>query len=212
MDNLPLSFAVLTIAYVIGSIPTAYLVGRLRGINIFEVGSGNMGATNIVRATGRIGWGALVWFFDSSKSVIAVLIGLRLMPHELILATVLTSIGAMVGHNWSVWVAIITGKLRGGKGAAAAFGTLLVVAPFQVIAGMLIFGGMLIALTRYVSLSVLSMFALAFVWLSVLILQHLFPVEYLAYVLSVTFLLLVRFRDNIERLLAGTERRLGDRA
>jgi len=118
----------------------------------------------------------------------------------------------MVGHNWSVWVAIITGKLRGGKGAAAAFGTLLVVAPFQVIAGMLIFGGMLIALTRYVSLSVLSMFALAFVWLSILILQHLFPVEYLAYVLSVTFLLLVRFRDNIERLLAGTERRLGDRA
>ncbi|OWY59384.1 hypothetical protein B7486_74855, partial [cyanobacterium TDX16] len=73
---------IVVISYLLGSIPTGYLVGRLRNVNIFEVGSGNMGATNIIRATGGIGWGALVWFFDSTKGMIAMLIAARLMPEN----------------------------------------------------------------------------------------------------------------------------------
>lgn len=212
MDKILPSALVFIVAYLLGSIPTAYLIGRLRGVNVFEVGSGNMGATNVIRATGKIGWGGLVWFLDSAKSAIAVLIAIRLMPDAPALATVLASVAVMVGHNWSVFAAMITGKLRGGKGAAAAFGTLLVVAPFQVIAAMLVFFGLVIATTRLVSLGVLLMFGLAVVWLGVLIVQHAMPTDYIFYLLAVTALLLFRFRENIERLLAGTERRLGERA
>ncbi|MDZ4769845.1 MAG: glycerol-3-phosphate acyltransferase [Chloroflexota bacterium] len=210
MDQTVLLVVLFIVAYLLGSIPTAYLVGLLRGIDIFKVGSGNMGATNIVRATGKMGWGALVWFFDSAKSVIAVLIGQRVMPDSLALATVVTSIGVMVGHNWSIFVMIITGKLRGGKGAAAAFGTLLTVVPVQVIAGMLALFLVILARTRFVSLGVLMMFGLAVVWIAVLILQQLIQVEYIVYILAVYALLLLRFRENIERLLAGTERRIGE--
>jgi len=210
MDQTVLLVVLFIVAYLLGSIPTAYLVGLLRGIDIFKVGSGNMGATNIVRATGKMGWGALVWFFDSAKSVIAVLIGQRVMPDSLALATVITSIGVMVGHNWSIFVMIITGKLRGGKGAAAAFGTLLTVVPVQVIAGMLALFLVILARTRFVSLGVLMMFGLAVVWIAVLILQQLIQVEYIVYILAVYALLLLRFRENIERLLAGTERRIGE--
>jgi len=116
----------------------------------------------------------------------------------------------MVGHNWSIFVMIITGKLRGGKGAAAAFGTLLTVVPVQVIAGMLALFLVILARTRFVSLGVLMMFGLAVVWIAVLILQQLIQVEYIVYILAVYALLLLRFRENIERLLAGTERRIGE--
>lgn len=212
MDQILPSIVIFVIAYLLGSIPTAYLIGRMRGINIFEVGSGNMGATNMIRATGRIYWGGLVWLLDSAKSVAAVLIALRLMPEAPGLATVVSSVAVILGHNWSIFVAIITGKLRGGKGAAAAFGTLIVVAPFHVIAAMLVFFGIILATTRLVSLGVLAMFGLAIVWLGVLIAQQAMPSDYVFYLLAITILILVRFRENIERLLAGTERRLGEHA
>ncbi|MBK8020408.1 MAG: glycerol-3-phosphate acyltransferase [Chloroflexi bacterium] len=212
MDQLFPAVLTFLCAYLLGSIPTAYLIGRLRGVDIFKIGSGNMGATNVIRATGRVTWGGLVWFFDSAKSVVAVLIGLRLMPDALALATVISSVAVMVGHNWSIFVAFITGKFRGGKGAAAAFGTLLVVAPFHVIAAMLLFFGVILATTRLVSLGVLAMFGLAVVWLGVLIAQQALPFDYIYYLLAISLLLLLKFRENIERLLAGTERRLGDHA
>lgn len=212
MDKILSSVVIFVIAYLLGSIPTAYLIGRLRGINIFEIGSGNMGATNMIRATGRIYWGALVWFLDSAKSVAAVLIALRLMQDSPGLATVVSSVAVILGHNWSIFVAMITGQLRGGKGAAAAFGTLLVVAPLYVIAAMLIFFGLILAATRLVSLGVLMMFGLAIVWLGVLIAQQAMPSDYIFYLLAITILILIRFRENIERLLAGTERRLGEHA
>lgn len=211
MNQLVMVIVIFGIAYLLGSVPTAYLVGLMRGVNIFAVGSGNMGATNIVRATGKLGWGALVWFFDSAKSVIAVLLGQRLMADSLALVTVVTSVGAMMGHNWSIFVMMITGQLRGGKGAAAAFGTLLTVAPAAMIAGMLALFTVVVARTRLVSLGVLMMFTLAVVWFAVLIAQQLLAPEYIIYILAVYALLVIRFRENIAKLLAGTERRFGDK-
>lgn len=203
---------IVVISYLLGSIPTGYLVGRLRNVNIFEVGSGNMGATNIIRATGGIGWGALVWFFDSTKGMIAMLIAARLMPENTVTAMVLAAIVAVIGHNWSLFATIITGTIRGGKGAATAFGTLFLFVPLQLIAVMLLLCGFIIALTRYVSLGVLMMFAVAAIWIFVMVSQHLVPFEYLFYILAICSLILLRFRENIQRLLAGTERRFGERA
>ncbi|MCS7072584.1 MAG: glycerol-3-phosphate acyltransferase, partial [Anaerolinea sp.] len=127
-------------------------------------------------------------------------------------ATVVAALFAIIGHNWSLFIAIITGKIRGGKGAATAFGTLLMIVPLQVIAVMLLIGGVIIALTRYVSLAVLIMFALATAWMVVLFSQHLIPSEFMAYSLVMAALLVIRFRTNIKRLLDGTERRLGEPA
>ena len=203
---------VVVISYLLGSLPTAYLVGRLRHVNIFEVGSGNMGATNVIRATGGIGWGLLVWFFDSAKGVLAMLIAAQIMPENAATATVLAAIVAIVGHNWSLFATLLTGTLRGGKGAATAFGTLFLIVPFHVIAAMLVLCGFIIALTRYVSLGVLLMFGLAVVWLLVLVGQREIPFEYSLYALGITALILMRFRENIQRLIAGTERRFGEGA
>jgi glycerol-3-phosphate acyltransferase PlsY len=203
---------IVVLSYLLGSIPTGYLIGRLRHVNIFEIGSGNMGATNIIRATGGVGWGILVWFFDSTKGILAMLIAARLMPENNVTAMVLAAIVAIIGHNWSLFATLITGTIRGGKGAATAFGTLFLFVPLQLIAVMLLLAGFIIALTRYVSLGVLAMFALAAGWIFFMVSQNLVPFEYLFYTLAITALILLRFRENIQRLLAGTERRFGERA
>ena len=203
---------IVVISYLLGSFPTAYLIGRMRHVNIFEVGSGNMGATNIIRATGGIGWGALVMFFDGAKGILAMLIAGHLMPENPTAAWVLAAIVAVIGHNWSLFATILTGTIRGGKGAATAFGTLILIVPLHTIAAMLVLCGFIIALTRYVSLGVLMMFALAVIWVLVLVGQHVIPIEYSLYALAITALILVRFRENIQRLAAGTERRFGERA
>lgn len=204
------------ISYVVGSFPTGYLIARSRGIDIFAYGSGNMGATNIARVMGGgwrgILWALLVWFLDSSKGILSIVIALQILPEHPAPATVVAALFSIIGHNWSVIVAIITGKIRGGKGAATAFGTLIMIVPLQVIAGMLLIGGLIIALTRYVSLAVLLMFALATVWMYVLFTQQLVPSEFMAYSLVMAALLVIRFRTNIRRLLEGTERRLGEPA
>jgi glycerol-3-phosphate acyltransferase PlsY len=203
---------VVIISYLLGSFPTAYLIGRLRNVNIFEVGSGNMGATNVIRATGGVGWGLLVWFFDSVKGILAMLIAARIMPENAAAATVLAAIIAVIGHNWSLFAAIVTGTIRGGKGAATAFGTLFLIVPLHTIAAMLVLAGFIIALTRYVSLGVLMMFALGVIWVLVLVSQHTIAFEYTFYALAITALIVIRFRENIQRILAGTERRFGERA
>jgi len=202
---------IVIISYLLGSIPTAYVIARFKGVNIFEVGSGNMGATNVIRALG-FWWGILVWLFDSLKGVLAILVANMILPDNHAAATAIAATVAVVGHNWSLFAALVTGTLRGGKGAAIWFGTMLVMAPIQVIVGMCVLGGFIIAITRYVSLAVLAMFGLSTLWMLVLIGQHQRPGEYMLYSLLVTAMMLYRFRENIQRLLTGTERRLGERA
>jgi glycerol-3-phosphate acyltransferase PlsY len=199
------------VSYLIGGIPTAYLLARTRRINIFEVGSGNMGATNISRSMG-LGWGLLVMSLDMIKGAAAIVICRMLLPHDQTTATVVAAITVIAGHNWSLIITVLTGTLRGGKGAATAFGTLLMIAPYQVIIAPLIIGIVLVWRTRYVSLAVLATFALALAWLNVLIFQRQMELEFLYYSFGLTALLLVRFKGNIQRLLDGTERRLGERA
>jgi glycerol-3-phosphate acyltransferase PlsY len=141
-----------------------------------------------------------------------MLIAARIMPENAAAATVLAAIIAVIGHNWSLFAAVVTGTIRGGKGAATAFGTLFLIVPLHVIAAMLVLAGFIIALTRYVSLGVLMMFALGVAWVLVLVSQHSIAFEYIFYALAITALILIRFRENIQHILAGTERRFGERA
>lgn len=218
MNDVARVILVVVISYLLGSLPNAYLIGRLRNVNIFEVGSGNMGATNVIRAMG-MGWGLSVWFFDSLKGILAIFIAQRILSDAKATATTIAALVAIVGHNWSLFATLLTatihnGKiratLRGGKGAATAFGTMLLIAPWQVIIAMTVVGGLIVALTRYVSLAVLVMFGLSIAWIVVLVNQHAMEHEFLYYSLILALLILIRFRENIQRLLAGRERRLGE--
>lgn len=214
MTNILLPLFIFMLCYVIGSIPTAYLIGRLNKINIFEVGSGNMGAANAIRAMG-MKWGVLVWILDSLKGVLAVCIAWNL-PGDKIANGVVGAIAVVIGHNWSVIAAIITGTIRGGKGAATAGGTWLVLMLpwWQIVVITLSLWGAIVLLTRYVSLAVLVSVGIGTIWVMFLIGQGNtgIPHEYSLYILIVAFLIFYRHRENIQRLAQGRERRLGERA
>jgi acyl phosphate:glycerol-3-phosphate acyltransferase len=222
LQHLLLYVLIVVISYLIGSIPTAYLIGKARNVNIFEVGSGNMGGTNVARAMGGIQWGVLTIILDALKGIVSIFIAIKFIPlptSEYWGAFTVSGIVAVIGHNWSLFATLIVtaanqGRLtiRGGKGGATAFGTLLMVAPVQTVIGMLAIGGYLVLRTRYVSLGVLTAFGVALLWLTVLIMQEILPVALIPYIVIIGSLIAWRFRENIQSLLAGKERRLGETA
>ncbi len=195
--------------YLIGSFPTAYLVGRLNRINIFEFGSGNMGTANTLRALGPA-WAFIVWLIDVSKGIGAVLLARMLAPFDQVAAGIIGAIAVVIGHNWSVMVLLIMGRLRGGKGAATAGGTWLLLAPLPVFAITVGLWGMLALGTRYSSLAVLIAFCVGTVWMMGLIAARLIDPLYSIYTLSISAMVYFRHADNIRALLAGRERRLGE--
>lgn len=210
---MPSALLIILSSYLIGAIPVAYIVARLKSVNIFEVGSGNMGTTNVIRAVGPR-MGVLVLLLDLLKGVAAILIARVLMPDHIEGATVLSAVFAIVGHNWSIFARIVTGRLRGGKGAATALGTFVMVAPIWLLVLVIVIGLGVLARTRYMSLAVLTMVAVAAPTLVVLVFipdsgGHIY---YAIYALTLTSMILYRFRENIQRLLAGNERRVGERA
>lgn len=201
---------IITLSYVIGSFPTAYIVGRLNGFNIFNIGSGNMGTTNVLRSMG-LGWGALVFVVDIAKGVLAVWLARQIAPDTAqASASAVSAVAVVSGHNWSFIASLISGSIRGGKGAATAGGTWLIIMPAFVMAVPLIILALVIATTRYMSLGVLtSTFVCGLILLALVLTNQMDP-AYLIYAL-VGLMVFYRHRDNIRRLLAGNERRLGDR-
>lgn len=201
---------VIAIGYIIGSFPTAYLVARTRGVDIFAVGSGNMGATNVIRAVG-MRYGLLVWAIDGVKGILAILLARLIAPDYQATASVLAAVSAVAGHNWSLLATLLTGSIRGGKGAATAMGTFVLLAPTLLVALVLAVAMTIVLLTRYVSLGVLTAVAVAAVAFLALVMAGWMDPVYTVYLLA-GWMVFVRHRGNIVRLLAGTERRLGERA
>ena len=211
MDQYTISaIVIILISYLLGSTPSAYLIAKTKQVNIFAVGSGNMGATNVARAMG-FKWALLVLMLDVIKGMIAIYISRQILSDSKGAATTISAIMVIIGHNWSLFATLLTGTLRGGKGAATAFGTLLMIAPVQVIIIALIVGGLIVTLTRYVSLAVLSTFMLAFAWLTILMLQDQLDPSMITYPAAAAAMIILRHRENIQRLITGTERRFGER-
>jgi glycerol-3-phosphate acyltransferase PlsY len=202
---------IVVMSYLIGAIPTAWLVARTRGVNIFEVGSGNMGATNVSRSLG-FWWGILVWALDAIKGILAMGLATFVLTSNYYAAVAIAAIAAIVGHNWSIFAKFITGDIKGGKGAATWFGTMLVMTPPPVILGMAVVGISVILLTRYVSLAVILMASVCTTWVVAFLPPEMMHVEYRIYFIVVLVMILYRFRENIAKLLNGTERRLGEKA
>ncbi|MDL2344073.1 glycerol-3-phosphate 1-O-acyltransferase PlsY [Deinococcus sp. MIMF12] len=188
----------LALAYLLGSIPAAAWVARARGVDIRRVGSGNSGATNVLRSVGK-GPAVAVAVFDVVKGALAVLIARAAGLSDAQAA--LCGVAAVIGHNFSPFLGF-----RGGKGVATTFGTLVALSP-AVGLGMFVIGILTVALTRLVSAgSILGGVTAALVawitgqplWLSLL-------------VTGLVALMVWQHRENVTRLQAGNERRLGDK-
>ncbi len=204
-------FALLICCYLVGAFPTAYIIGKLNGVNIFEKGSGNMGANNVMRVLGAA-WGVITWLIDASKGLAAVLMIHVLIPQGQFILSIVGALAAVIGHDWSVFALLITGKLRGGKGAATSGGTWLALNPAPIVAVTMLIWGALLAGTRYMSLAVLVSFTIGTLVTLALVLMRLMDPLYSVYSLSISALVYLRHLENIKALLAGRERRFGERA
>jgi glycerol-3-phosphate acyltransferase PlsY len=202
--------AILLIAafsYLLGSIPTGYLLVRIfQKQDIRSVGSGNIGATNVLRAGGK-GLGAATFLLDMLKGCSAVwlggLCGALLAPNVQVRNfQALAALCAVLGHMFPVWLGF-----KGGKGVATGFGVFLVAAPWAALAAISVFF-ITLALSRYVSLaSVLGAASFpVFAWLLV---RGPRPWFYIAVQCVVALLVILKHHQNIRRLLAGTESRFG---
>jgi glycerol-3-phosphate acyltransferase PlsY len=194
-------------AYLLGSVPTGYLLVRLfRHEDIRSFGSGNIGATNVLRSGGK-GLGAATFLADMLKGSAAVLLGGLLaaafipeMSHRD--AQALAALFAVLGHVFPVWL-----RFKGGKGVATAFGVFLVAAPVAALAAITVFA-LIFFFTRYVSLaSILGAASFPiFAWFTV---RGERPVFFIAVQTAVALLIIVKHHQNIRRLLSGTESRIG---
>ncbi len=194
----------LAIAYLLGSIPFGYLLVRFfRKEDIRTTGSGNIGATNVVRS-GAKGLGVLTLLLDLGKGLVAVLIARHLAPgtpgYPSDLA-VGAAVAAVLGHVFPVWLGF-----KGGKGVATALGVFIALTPMVALAA----GGVflvLVAITRIVSLASIVAAAVLPVF-AILLLPDRSPV-YLCGVVFIALLVILKHRANIQRLVAGTENRFG---
>lgn len=185
-------------AYVIGSVPSGYILGKISGIDVRSVGSGNIGATNVARALGK-GRGGLTLLADAAKGYLPVFLALRLEFDAAALA--LIAVAAFLGHLYPLFL-----NFHGGKGVATALGALLALAPMATSVLIVVFAAVVLV-SRIVSLGAIAaaMAAPVALW---------FFSQSLVFVAMGLFLgamIILRHRGNIQRLLAGTEPRFGAR-
>jgi glycerol-3-phosphate acyltransferase PlsY len=194
--------------YLLGSVPFGLLIARLKGIDIREHGSKNIGATNVWRVCGAK-FGLPVFLLDAGKGVAAVLLGSWLAVRfsgDAAWASVAAAVACVLGHSFPVWL-----KFKGGKGVATSLGVLLAMLPME---GLISFGvWVAVFLTsRYVSLASIAA-AVALPILAVIAQLtgwgHGWPCA--GFALFAGLLVVVRHKANIQRLLAGTELRAGQK-
>lgn len=191
------------ICYLYGAIPFGLLIGKARGVDLLQYGSGRTGATNTLRTLGR-GASALAFLGDFSKGALAVVLARLLLGSPL--AEIAAGFCAVAGHNWSVYIGF-----RGGRGVATSAGALAIMTPPVVAAGIAVFL-IVLKLSRYVSLSSVATAVAVPVAIIPMVYYFRFPVEYVGFGLVCGTLVILQHKDNIERLLAGTERRIGEKA
>ena len=206
---------IILLGYLIGSIPFGLIIGKLRrGIDIREYGSGNTGFTNVLRTIG-VKEGAVTLVADIAKGAIPALLGGTIIGDSTAEiggltfddqgAQVVAALAAVIGHNWSVYL-----KFQGGKGVDTSTGGLLAISP---VAGLIC---MAIAIStmlksRYVSLGSIVGGCCSIIVLAPMVAQDYEPVEYLVYAVIVALIIILRHRDNIERLRNGTEIKIGQK-
>lgn len=199
--------ALSVLGYLFGSFPAGYIAGRMAGVDVRSLGSGNIGATNVLRILGKR-WGYAVFFVDAFKGFAAVRLAfffVKRLPAAQPYAeyfAILAAVMCIVGHTFPVWL-----RFKGGKGVAtsagALFGLMPLAVPFIVLIWVIAF-----ETTRYVSLaSIVAAISLPIVVGLFLRWQFLEGIALLYFSILITLLVLWRHRSNFSRLLNGTEQR-----
>jgi len=192
--------AVAAWAYLLGSFPSGYLVGRLWGVNVLERASGRTGGTNVFRSAG-IAAALLTGALDVGKGFLAVWLTGQLISNPLMLVVAGTAV--ILGHNYSIFLGF-----HGGGGVAASLGALGAI-HLPVAAGLLVLLLLVIAATRYASVGSLTVVTLMPITLLILGLIGALPLINTLYGGLAWVIIVYAHRPNIQRLMQGTERRLG---
>lgn len=200
----------LVIGYVFGLFQTAYIYGKLHGIDIRNYGSGNAGTTNTMRVLGTKA-GLLVLLCDIVKCILAVVVAGLIFgeshPDMIYLLKIYAAAGAILGHNFPFYL-----HFKGGKGIAATAGLILSFHPYLIPMGVILFFGAFFT-THYVSLGSLLVYAGFFIELIVLGQMDVFGmsqnllIEMYVIAGALTIMAYYKHRENIKRLLSGTERK-----
>jgi acyl phosphate:glycerol-3-phosphate acyltransferase len=192
-----MTILLLAASYLLGSIPFSYLVARGFGVgDVRRVGSGNVGATNVMRSAGKTA-GILAFLLDAAKGAAATFLASRLDPGDL--TPSLAAIAAVLGHVFPVWL-----RFRGGKGVATGAGAFFPLSPLAAGLSMVVFAATL-AVSRFVSVA--SVVAAAS--LPVLAAAFGAPLAVWLSAASCVGVIVWKHRPNLERLAAGAERRVG---
>ena len=200
-------FAIGALGYLFGSFPAGYLAGRMAGVDVRSLGSGNIGATNVLRVLGKK-WGYAVFFVDAFKGFAAVRLTFFLanrlpavQPYAEYFA-ILAAVMCIIGHTFPVWL-----RFKGGKGVATSagvlFGLMPLAVPFIILVWVIIF-----EITRYVSVaSIVASISLPVVVGLFLRWKFLEGAALFYFSILIALLVLWRHRSNFSRLLNGTEQR-----
>jgi glycerol-3-phosphate acyltransferase PlsY len=189
----------------LGSIPTGIIVARVyRNVDLTAHGSGRTGATNVLRTLGS-GAAAIAFAGDFLKGLLAVLAVRYLIAPNDSWAELIAAAAAVIGHSYSVFI-----HFKGGRGVVTGFGATVVAAPVPIFIALAV-GMLLVALTRYVSLGSVVGATLAGLLMCAFAVTTGQP-AWAVWGIGLGGFIVVAHKDNIERLLAGTERKLGERA
>jgi glycerol-3-phosphate acyltransferase PlsY len=202
-----LALAVCFLGYLFGSFPAGYFAGRMAGVDVRSLGSGNIGATNVLRVLGKR-WGYAVFFVDAFKGFAAVRVALFLAgnlaetrPHAVSFA-ILAAVMCVVGHTFPVWLGF-----KGGKGVATSAGAIFGLMPLAAVIVFLIWV-IVFEITRYVSVASLVAASALPITVALLIYWNVVEGAVLLYFSTVlAILVLWSHRSNFSRLLKGTEQR-----
>ncbi len=190
------SYFLIAFAYLLGSVPVGLLLSKIKGADPRAVGSGNIGATNVMRAAGKI-TGALTLIGDVLKGLIPVMIAFMLGETKIIVTA--AGLAAFLGHLFPVFL-----RFKGGKGVATALGVYLGLDPFAVLIAIIIF---VLTIIKWGFVSLGSLVGVAAMPLLLYFLSA--PVQYIYLVLIIGALIFIKHKDNIRRLVAGTENKIG---
>ena len=189
------------IAYLLGSIPFGYLIVHWqRGIDVRATGSGSIGATNVMRNLGVMGFVA-TFILDAGKGLLAVLLASKVTLQNPTWVAA-AAFAAVLGHCFPVWL-----RFRGGKGVATGVGVFIAIAPLQVVLVLVIFA-IVVAIWRYVSLG--SIVATAAFPVLVYLMKHP-PIQVVLGAAGAALVVIARHHANIARLLKGTESKVGQK-
>lgn len=187
-------------AFVLGSIPFGIITAKVKGIDLKQVGSGNIGATNVLRSLGK--WPAVITLLgDILKGTLAVAIGKYSGVEPLYEG--LIGIAAISGHSFSIFLGF-----KGGKGVATSLGVLLMYTPHVALVTLVVWIGVVL-FTKYSSLGAIVSFAL--LPLNIMLFDFQDKTKFFISIL-ISLFIIIRHKDNIRRLMKGTERKIGQHA